>query len=423
MLSVESVQDLVFFGIGAVLALGSIAIALSALFSDRSLGRKRCPKCWYDMTAAGATVKRGRELFVCPECGRTITDAKRLFATRRGWRLFAGACVLMLIATQVIQQPKRTQEGWTSWIPSSILALVPAVWGDGSNPFFPTVLGKRADDMFGWQVSLAMHLEGRIGESALRGAIRTRGTWPAGTPIMVHLSPWRVGLDSAVCDRRFRLRSEVTRGVAECYVVHKGTYLHVLGYSPWTEVIWLPALQAGNHTLRFEIEADTYVRDSEIPLVRKTIEVPMTIVPSVADVLAPLRSTAIDAAIRAGMSVRILPPQYRASPVCLDLAVTLPPQTALGIKVDLLCAGRVVGTTDVNAAFSETSVLCTVEKSHYDELVANVWPWQSSSESAPESLRRWSIRVRGDPILSLTDFDAVQYWEGSVEVPLVQLVK
>ena len=43
-------------------------------FQDRSRGRRRCPKCWYDMT--------GAPTFVCPECGHEVKRERQFYRTR-----------------------------------------------------------------------------------------------------------------------------------------------------------------------------------------------------------------------------------------------------------------------------------------------------------------------------------------------------
>jgi len=64
-------------------ALAAIALVLFswAIFWDRARGRRRCPRCWYDMAAA---VERTGEDggFICPECGRRVARVRGLMSTR-----------------------------------------------------------------------------------------------------------------------------------------------------------------------------------------------------------------------------------------------------------------------------------------------------------------------------------------------------
>ena len=59
----ELVYWLIWLGM-ITLFLGSIYIAWKAWFGDRSRGRKRCPKCWYDMAYSST--------LTCSECGHTV---------------------------------------------------------------------------------------------------------------------------------------------------------------------------------------------------------------------------------------------------------------------------------------------------------------------------------------------------------------
>jgi hypothetical protein len=53
------------------------AVMAWALLWDRSGGRRRCPKCWYDMGATGS--------LRCPECGREAKSERALHRTKRRW--------------------------------------------------------------------------------------------------------------------------------------------------------------------------------------------------------------------------------------------------------------------------------------------------------------------------------------------------
>lgn len=76
------------------LILGGVALVglLVALYADRSRGRRRCPRCWFDLSS------HGREL-TCSECGRTQPHEGRMYLTRRHWK-WAVLCVAGLIAAR-----------------------------------------------------------------------------------------------------------------------------------------------------------------------------------------------------------------------------------------------------------------------------------------------------------------------------------
>lgn len=76
------------------LILGGIALLglLVALYADRSRGRRRCPRCWFDLSSHGRELK-------CPECGRTHAHEGRMYLTRRHWK-WAVLCAVGLIAAR-----------------------------------------------------------------------------------------------------------------------------------------------------------------------------------------------------------------------------------------------------------------------------------------------------------------------------------
>src|SRR5262245_58646025 len=70
----------------ALVVIGGLLV-IWALFWDRARGRRRCPKCWYDLNGVPG--------LKCPECGREARNERTLFHTRRRWRWAAiGAVVL-----------------------------------------------------------------------------------------------------------------------------------------------------------------------------------------------------------------------------------------------------------------------------------------------------------------------------------------
>jgi hypothetical protein len=78
-------------GVALIPGVGLLLIC-SGLWGDRSKGRVRCPKCWYDMRG---TLPR----LECPECGHAPGDARGLCRTRRRWwRMALGVLVVLLFS-------------------------------------------------------------------------------------------------------------------------------------------------------------------------------------------------------------------------------------------------------------------------------------------------------------------------------------
>ncbi len=99
--------SLLLVGLGLLLALAGMVVAWRALFADRSRGRPRCPKCWYDM--AGLVGEPLRLPATCPECGRVCASAPELFRTRRHWRrgTYASFAALLMLGG-----------GWAALVPA-----------------------------------------------------------------------------------------------------------------------------------------------------------------------------------------------------------------------------------------------------------------------------------------------------------------
>lgn len=126
-------------GVDWVYAVGGwVLVGFAAVFGawclgwDRARGRKRCPKCWYDMG--------GTPGLRCPECGRECRDERRLGRTRRRWRLSLLALVGLLAGYGVRSVPHYRDDGWVGVIPSSALIFLapagatPAAIGTGAYP-------------------------------------------------------------------------------------------------------------------------------------------------------------------------------------------------------------------------------------------------------------------------------------------------
>lgn len=92
-----------------------LALLFWSLFRDRSRNRRRCPKCWYDMSGIPA--------LTCPECGRQSKHEKHLLRTRRRWR-WAAASIFLLSLSYVSYHASAVWSGsWVGLVPSTVLML------------------------------------------------------------------------------------------------------------------------------------------------------------------------------------------------------------------------------------------------------------------------------------------------------------
>lgn len=126
--------DLVLVVGGWAAGLSGAGVLLWALFRDRARGRRRCPRCWYDM----AGVREGAAL-VCPECGQASRTERALLRTRRRWRWAGAAAVLILAGLVAARVPAYRHGGWIGAMPGTVLVLVAPV-EKGAAPAGPATI-------------------------------------------------------------------------------------------------------------------------------------------------------------------------------------------------------------------------------------------------------------------------------------------
>lgn len=142
-----------------IMSLGlSGGLAVVGFRFDPPLGRRRCPKCWYDMNAT-----KGR---LCPECGHEVSSERQLYKSRRSRMTIAMAAVPLLvypIATRVLYAVRVGPIGlipttvmvlaW-EWLPDKVVGTNRGVgaWG----PFQPGTLASRIEvkELWDWQDAL-----------------------------------------------------------------------------------------------------------------------------------------------------------------------------------------------------------------------------------------------------------------------------
>ncbi len=105
--------------LGWMLLPSAAVVVLLALLRDRSRGRQRCPKCWYDMK--GLATADGR--CVCPECGKAVARQTDLHRTRRHWKRALVGAVLALLGFTSMSVPGWNR-GWVGVVPSTLLVFI-----------------------------------------------------------------------------------------------------------------------------------------------------------------------------------------------------------------------------------------------------------------------------------------------------------
>ncbi len=109
--------DWIFGASGSLAGLCGLVLLLWSLFADRPRGRRRCPKCWYDLT--------GSPGLTCSECGHAARRERSLRKTRRRWRWAIAALPLIAGGYLVSVTPRiRTSWRWHGWrgaIPTTAL--------------------------------------------------------------------------------------------------------------------------------------------------------------------------------------------------------------------------------------------------------------------------------------------------------------
>lgn len=101
-----------------------VALILYALFWDRARGRKRCPKCWYDMAGVPFTTDESGATWVCPECGNVAKTKGALTKVRRRWKLIALSLALIGASHTVYLWRHVKSRGWPAAVPDVLLVCV-----------------------------------------------------------------------------------------------------------------------------------------------------------------------------------------------------------------------------------------------------------------------------------------------------------
>jgi hypothetical protein len=101
----------------ALVCAAGVGVTWWALFGDKARGRRRCPRCWHDLSGTP-----GR---TCGECGHEASDEAELFSTRRRWPI-AFASVAFILAMAGWVRLTVLDGRWSSYVPDAALGVIVA---------------------------------------------------------------------------------------------------------------------------------------------------------------------------------------------------------------------------------------------------------------------------------------------------------
>jgi hypothetical protein len=306
--------DWLFLVAGGVVGLGGLVLLVWAIFRDRARGRRRCPRCWYDMA--------GTPELVCPECGHHARIERRLYRTRRRWRRASLGLVIVLLGVCIAEVPAY-RRGWTALVPATVLALfAPAqdptprgafrALGFGPGAVTTTIVNGRmvvatpptpapaaapipqqlTDEFWkrleirktrGWQARVFFNRYFRNNPVEFGDFLTVPDRWPVGEPIRVSVRPVLLGSVAGL-----GIDTVAGRGSgSEAYAPGTG---HVDGVAVPSD----------------EIEVEMRLRYLSLVLYRTTIRLPITVGGSVETFLEQLDDAETTATVREALKPRLM---------------------------------------------------------------------------------------------------------------------
>jgi len=435
-------------GLGPLLFLGCMAVTWWGLYGDSGRGRRRCPRCWYDMS--------GTPGLTCTECGHAVPHEGDLQRTRRRvLPALAAAVAAALGASWVIT--RGNEAGWVTMLPAGVLISALPLLGEPHGRL-PAELDSRLSrgELSGDQIrSLVDRCLGGdrgappaspeweskyypllsrcrglpavapIVEEALLGlparvAITSRRTWPRDTPMCLELDVREWWPEGTLAQLRIRpLGSDdpaitVRRDTASEFSTRRAR--RSLRTRPFPLVLDPPPASA---RLEFEVSVDRLLLDGdgqweEVQV--QTIGCDVEVAGSLAEALRPAEDTSLQDAVMAAFSRGVTRWASGRSP----LRVLFDPRgatyelessgAAVGAAVEILREGTLARRLEIWWPLRPGSTGTGWLVAYEDEALLR---------EANDTDGLWQMRVRGEASLALRAGEATSYWDGEFTVPLV----
>jgi hypothetical protein len=410
--------DWLYHLLGYTFAAAAVVLLLWALFWDRSRGRRRCPKCWYDM--AGVPGLR------CPECGREARREGSLHRTRRRWRGVCIALVVMLAASPVWSVPRIRRDGWFGAVPTTILALAAPMGGSQWEVAYTpdwrvlkpphgscldlTLERLNSERAWSWQSQLFYDRLFRANPGEILNMLGVPKKWPAGVPLRLRLNPGYPGYRSDETTVRVRLKD----GAA--WTERSASYINASLPDPG--ILGLPSAGADATIL------DVELRDARGRLWRGVVRPPMRVEGTMQDYMKGVQVPGIGEAL-AGTRPRIVFATEGRAYFSMDnqfhgLRCTL------AVDVELMRDGILVGRTTI---FRLNLSAAGFSSGPWQDVLSGQIQWRDANSSFSVDGARWEARLTPNESLAMQNYVADTkgrasssgvntYWTGEVTIPV-----
>jgi len=456
-MSSEWLTWLTLIGVLALTA-GLVYAAWWALFADRARGRRRCPRCWYDLAYSPG--------MLCAECGFTARSESDFGRTRRRYGL-AAAAILASVTVSLVVNERITQRGLPAMLPTRMLLwLIPftggsqsdvfaelisrgssgrlsnAQWVDlvercaggdwGARPVSNAWIAKYGVVLDSWRPRLkGRELEQLLLDIEPRLDVTGRETWPEGVGAVLGVQLrewWPPGMECRI------VATPHIDGAKP--ITFYRTADETLVRSPYS--LHLPTLERSTRQIEIDFRIDRRVpragaRSGVLPeqmeqdkepdwqtIATRTIALPARLQGELADAAQPVEGADMTSDVAQFFDQGIVKWPTGSSPVRFQLAGPLPGRSAsfndvaIGVSVELLCDETVARRLNV-WWLAGTGIQAQADRNYGFEVE---FEDPKLLSQANETDGRWRLRIRGDPEIALRAGNAPKYWSGEVILPL-----
>ncbi|TVQ33772.1 MAG: hypothetical protein EA376_01370 [Phycisphaeraceae bacterium] len=432
------------------LAAAGLALLAWSLFWDRARGRRRCPKCWYDMAGAVG--------LVCPECGRDAKREREMLRTRRRWGWAVAGCLVIVGAYGVYVGQAVRARGWAAAVPSwALVHLVPVLSHERGDEWMQSLNHatwreiehrRSAGTLRALKERMLMNRIARVNAGDPDPIIIVRDGWPTGMDIHIEVLPplWVQG-------RRGRVLVVTPRapGMAQAsahvmgrdaLVARNATYygrlslLQNIGTPPpgVTRIELDIELREGPPSENRAIRGYEQTGGSNVYSVvwrsRQTLELARA--DGADESLTEFSSPAIESVLResANVSIKLDHLHDRAlveTRMDWEMArrsLCKIQNDVLALRMEILRDGEVVATGYAgleHVASRRSGAGMLLELLHPVSAYSVVAPLSEQFAAIGIEDSEWTARLAGDPHVALRYPDAARYWKGEVVVPVTSI--